>query len=437
MKLFLYLFYYSAKLLVRAARWVYYSERGLVNEERTDHKGPVILVSNHPGTVMDPLNSVVNMNRMVNFLANASLFNTKFSHWFLSTFYCIKIERYVDTGGKPLNNEAAFRQATNFLTGGGCLYIAPEGGSYEGRRIQKLKTGLARIALNTEQENDFNLGLQILPIGLNYSDPSKFRRPILVIMGEPFPVAIFKKDWEEDRRGAVRELTLHLKQCIADVILNTSDDEEDTLLANLEVMLHNESKLPLFEQYKRAKMVLQKIQKWRVEQQHFIADFSESVGTYFEKIQKINVEDVSLKTDSQQIFPQGLLLLLASPFALVGYATHFLPAFLIKKLSEKLSGDPVWAPTYKVAGGLVIYPVIILLQIRLLDVWFSTFGETGLYLKWLYIVGIIPTGLLAEWFIGKWKIFMSNWRFRRFAKTNQNEHRELLQQRELILQAIR
>ncbi len=392
------------------------------------------MVSNHPGTVMDPLNAVVNMDRMVNFLANASLFTTRFSNWFLSTFYCIKIERYVDTGGKPLNNEAAFRQATNFLTGGGCLYIAPEGGSFEGRRIHKLKTGLARIALNTEQENDFKLGLHILPIGLNYADPSKFRRPILVIMGEPFAVADFKKSWEEDRMEAVRKLTSHLKERMADLILNTSDDDEDALLANLEVMLQNDNKLPLPQQYRRSKRVLQKIQEWRAAQPAFYAGFSESVNAYFEKIKKSKIEDASLKTDPRPLFASGLALLLALPFAAVGYATHFLPAFLIKKLSDKLSGgDPVWDPTYKVMGGLVVYPMVILLQIKLLGMWFSTFGEMGVYLKWLYIAGIIPTGLLAEWFVGKWKLFVGNWRFRRFAK---KEKGELLRQRETILQAI-
>ena len=185
-----------------------------------DYKGPCIVVSNHPGTLMDPLNTAVLMKRRVHFLANATLFASRFGNWFFSNFYCIKIERFSDTKGKPLNNKEAFKMATDHLTNGGCLYMAPEGGSNAGRHLHKLKTGPARIALNTEVVNDFDLDLVILPVGLNYSNPTEFRSSLLTIMGEPIKVADFKKDWEKNQIGTVRKLTAVLKEKMEAILID-------------------------------------------------------------------------------------------------------------------------------------------------------------------------------------------------------------------------
>lgn len=430
MKTFLAIIYQVLKLLVRAIIWVYYFKVELENGEMNNIKGPCIVVSNHPGTIMDPLNAVVNLNRQVNFLANASLFKNKFSNWFLSTFYCIKIERYADTGGKPLDNEAAFRQATDFLTNGGCLYIAPEGGSYEGRRVNKLKTGLARIAFNTEQENDFKLGLQILPIGLNYADPYEFRRPILVNMGRPFMVSDFKEDWEQNDREAVRKLTAHLKAKMEEVILPTTDPEEDALLAKLEELVQNNEPLSLTGQYVRSKKILGNLQKLRSERPATFSGLSDLATFYFEELKKLDLKDASVAGNHRISI---LLLILAFPFAWIGIATHFLPAFLTKKLSDLLSSEPVWVPTFKVCGGLVIYPLVIFLQVKLLGLWFSSFGEMGVYLKWGYMAAIIPLGLVAEWSLEKWKLYKSR---QRFIHLGLKKQEDLMQQRKDILGTI-
>jgi 1-acyl-sn-glycerol-3-phosphate acyltransferase len=131
--------------------------------------------------MLDPLNAAEEIQTEVFFLANAGLFKNPVAGWILRKLYCIPIQRYEDTGGKPLNNKASFEQAIRHLAQGGCLYIAPEGTSYVNRRLRKLKTGTARIAFATESSHDFQLGLCILPVGLNYSDPTQFRSQLLTI----------------------------------------------------------------------------------------------------------------------------------------------------------------------------------------------------------------------------------------------------------------
>ena len=51
--------------------------------------------------------------------------------------------------------------------------------------LRNLKTGTARIALETEKRNEGKLGLKVVAVGLNYSQPEKFRSNILVNIDEP------------------------------------------------------------------------------------------------------------------------------------------------------------------------------------------------------------------------------------------------------------
>ena len=433
MKLFRILFYESVKLLVRLVRWVYYAKRATVNGGKVQHGGPCIIVSNHPGTLMDPLNTVVHMRRRIHFLANASLFKTPFSDWFFTNFYCIKVERYVDTGGRPLNNKNSFRLATEHLTRGGCLYMAPEGGSFEGRQLHKLKTGPARIALNTEQANGFNLGLEILPVGLNYSNPSEFRSELLTIFGEPVKVASFKNDWEADKIGAVRKLTARIRQHLLDVLLATADEEEDKLLAKAEIILQNDNPMPLFEHYQRAKDILREIQNWRKGQPEKYSNLKALTTAYFNKIKKLRVSDEAFVKMQHAGFKQNwpafiLTVVVAFPFFLLGYLSHFLPLMSTHQICRRLYDDPVWAPTFKPLVGIVAYLLFIVLQ-----TWLVYFFSKNTVVAAAYILVFFPAGLAAEWFIKKWKLFLEARRICHLAKRNKKEVEAVVQLRKDIL----
>lgn len=373
------------------------------------------------------------MKRRVNFLANAGLFGSPFSNWFFGTFYCIKIERYSDTGGKPLNNRKAFKMAADHLTNDGCLYMAPEGGSHAGRLERQLKTGAARIALNTEEANNFNLGLVILPFGLNYSNPGQFRSSLMTAIGEPIKVADFKEDWERDQIAAVRKLTAVLKKRLEALLVIAADEEEDQLLAKVEIMLQNEKELEGASLLGRSQKVLARMQNWRAEQPAFYLSFKEKIATYFQKLKAIGISDVSTKRKRNA---PVLWMALAAPVFLLGYLIHFLPAYLTKKISDRLSTDPAWLPTFKVMGGLVIYPLTLVLQFWLVSYCLSNFVEKENWWKWAYLASIFPAGLVAEKFIDEWALFSSNRRFRRFAKQQPAELEKLLSMRKEVLEGL-
>ncbi len=396
----LYVLYYFFKVLVRTSTWVYYSKVTVSGQRHHRSRNPCILVSNHPSTLLDPLNTAVEVDAEVNFLANASLFQHPIADWLLSRLYCIPIERYQDTGGKPLNNAASFKQATKFLSGGGCLYVAPEGTSFVERRLRKIKTGTARIAFAAEKANNWQLGLTILPVGLNYADPTKFRSELLTVFGEPIRVADFQDAHEADPVNAVQRLTAAIGEGIGAVIIDCEDGQQDELLHRLETILQNENALPPVEQLRRTQTVLARLRQWKASNLAEYEAFSISVFDYFNRINLLKISDLDVaKPQSNR---KTLSLAVTSPLFAMGWLSHVLPYFLTKKITDALNGDYHWVPTYKFTAGLVLYLLFIWVQTWLVGELAEQFGF-GSWVKWAYLLAYIPLGLIAEWWLKTWK----------------------------------
>ncbi|MEZ4983244.1 MAG: 1-acyl-sn-glycerol-3-phosphate acyltransferase [Saprospiraceae bacterium] len=149
-------------------------------------KEPCLLVSNHPNTLLDPLIPAEFARKQVFFLANAGLFAGTFQNWFLALFIVFRFYRPQDKGYNSGKNKGSFEKAENHLLKDGCLYVAPEGTSYIERRLRPMKTGTARIALQTLERSEFKKDIFILPVGLNYEDQTRFGNPFLSTLVTPY-----------------------------------------------------------------------------------------------------------------------------------------------------------------------------------------------------------------------------------------------------------
>ena len=160
--------------------------------------GPLLIASNHPNTLMDPLVAAVNRRQPIAFLAKSTFFQNPILRAIMESGNSIPIYRRQDleTGAETLTpaqleaqNEKAFGRCYDYFDEGGTIMIFPEGTSVSERRLRPLKTGAARIALGAEARRDFQLNLHILPLGINYFDPQRFRSDVFINPAEPIRVA--------------------------------------------------------------------------------------------------------------------------------------------------------------------------------------------------------------------------------------------------------
>ncbi len=142
--------YASLRLLARFWIWFLFREVAVRAAARVPATGPVLVCVNHPNNLIDSLLLAAVLSRKVHFLANASLFRNRLLGALLARAGAIPVHRRQDAPGAPDRTAATFAAARQALEDGRVLAIYPEGTTHAESRVQRIKTGAARIALDYE-----------------------------------------------------------------------------------------------------------------------------------------------------------------------------------------------------------------------------------------------------------------------------------------------
>ncbi|KAL7334472.1 Glycerol-3-phosphate/dihydroxyacetone phosphate acyltransferase [Mucor circinelloides] len=130
-----------------------------------------------------------------------------------------------------VDQTAVYDEVYNYLNRNECVTIFPEGGSHDRSEMLPLKAGFAVMALGAAAANP-GLDIKIVPVGLNYFHPDRFRSRAVVSFGQP--MTIDKADVEKyklggkDKREAVTKLLDQSDEAFKTVTVNAPD--YDTLM---------------------------------------------------------------------------------------------------------------------------------------------------------------------------------------------------------------
>ena len=128
-------------------------------------------------------------------------------------------------------NLSTFSAVTDALKAGEIVCLFPEGISHDEPQIQPLKTGAARMALLAESECMFQLGIQIIPVGLHLSKKEVFRSESAAWVGTPVTIdADVAETHGHDTRAAARALTDRIAEAMRTVTVNLNAWEDLELL---------------------------------------------------------------------------------------------------------------------------------------------------------------------------------------------------------------
>ena len=179
--------------------------------------GPVLLVANHPNSLLDPAMVALAARRPVRFLAKAPLFADPLVGFLVRGAGSIPVYRKSDDPSQVARNEEMFRAVHQALASGAAVGIFPEGLSHSDPSLAPLKTGAARIALGTLASH--GIRVPIVPIGSVFRDKNTFRSEALVTVGRPVAWDDLSPDAGGDGHG-VRELTHRIDRALRDVTVN-------------------------------------------------------------------------------------------------------------------------------------------------------------------------------------------------------------------------
>ncbi len=421
--------YKVLKVLVKLTMFFFFRRRIMKNVDNIPEKGPTILVANHPVTFLDPLLVAVATDRPVHFLAKGAMFKNKLIRIIFKAFKMIPIYRAQDNPGDMSKNQDTFRFCYEHLEEGGLVLIFPEGISVTDRTLKPLKTGVARIALGAEEQNDFNLGVQIVPIGLTYEAPHQFRKDVLVNVGKPIQMKQFEGQYVADQRNTVRQVIAEIGTQLTTLALNL-ETRSETKVADF-LLVENARKDMSFDQnVEEVKEVIQKMKKENFESSELLDKVHEVV----KKKEAMGLAGVSIEEDYSLLKETAIFLttlLVGIPMMLYGFVHNALIYYLSPIIARKISKEYEYqGPITMSAGmvlGLVLYPLF----------GWGMFELTGnFWIAMLYMVSIPLSGLITYGFYEQFDLLKSQWKLMVLFNKKRSQVAQLISDKQQVMSRL-
>ena len=390
----------------------FYPVIDITGQENLPTSGGMILVSNHPNGIIDPIPLMIKLERSIAFLAKSTLWAIPLLKSFLEAFDALPIYRHRDEGQRhgpkdgdaPIRNEETFTIARKLIKEGGILALFPEGTTHSESQLLPLRTGAARIALQNEADMNWAGQVSIVPIGLWYENKIRFRSSILLVVGEPFTLNNYQANYIEDERETVRLVTEKIEKGLNDVVLQAESREILRALPVVANWLNEGKPISLEEQHTQMQQLIGIYERMKQEAPERLNHIVDAMRRYDGLLRAMGMDDpwqVDLpKISGWQFFGRLLILILLAPFALLGLLVSYLPYQLTRFIAgQAIQNDYTQLSLAKILGGLLFF----LLTWVTLTIWTIIRWHIG----WGVLLFItIPVAILiALWWVEKVRIF--------------------------------
>jgi len=232
--------YWVVIRLFRALAYLYFAEVRASGRENLPGEGPVLIAANHPASVLDGFVLATQVPRMIHYLATSLLFRWRPVGALLRALGAIPVYRRGEGTGSADRNVEVFGKVFELFEAGGCVGIFPEGRNSPPGEVAPLRTGAARMALGAEARNDYRLGLEIVPVGINFASRELLMSSVVLRFGEPIRVADYAGMHREDPEAAVDTLTEDVRSAIQRQALYIEDRSLAELAVDLSAVFGHE-----------------------------------------------------------------------------------------------------------------------------------------------------------------------------------------------------
>ncbi|PKK51539.1 hypothetical protein CI102_5411 [Trichoderma harzianum] len=249
--------------------------------------------------------------------------------------------------------EAVFARLRN----GGCVGIFPEGGSHDRSELLPLKAGVAIMALGALADAP-NCGLKIVPVGMNYFHPHKFRSRAVIEFGAPFevPPHLVEMYQNNQRREAIGQLIDTVYQALSSVTVS-APDYDTLMMIQAARRLYNPTgkKLPLPVVVELNRRLALGYERYKTDER--ITSLSKSVKDYNSQLRYLNLRDHQVQYATMSIWKVIVLFIYRSIKLLILFLCTvpglllFSPVFVATKIISRNKAKAALAgSTVKIRG---------------------------------------------------------------------------------------
>lgn len=319
--------------------------------------GAVLILPNHPNSLLDPAVIWATAGRDVHFLAKSTLFGTPLQP-LLAGAGAIPVYRKLDQGVDTSKNTETFAAVEAAFAAGDAVCVFPEGISHSTGRLVPLRTGAARMALAAERKG---IHVAIVPVGLNFERKTVFRSRAIVVYGKPFSAA----DLPPEETQAVRALTDRMAQHIRRLLVEADPggdaavvDRVDRLYAAARGIAHDPQ-----ERVARRRAIAAGMERLRAADPQRYEEIFLKFRRYDDRLRRFGLRDRHLdwqisSGDAVRFAARELLAAVALvPLSALTMLLFAVPYLVTHAIARAFTRDTEVEATAKVLSGFVLYTV--------------------------------------------------------------------------------
>ncbi|MCB9252549.1 MAG: 1-acyl-sn-glycerol-3-phosphate acyltransferase [Flavobacteriales bacterium] len=413
---------------------VYFRRIYIVNKAQIRKNRAVFLTPNHPNSFIDGTILSVVIRRKLFLLARGDVFKKPLANRALRSMRLLPIYRSEDGAGneQPEKNRTTYEECFEIFRRNGSLLIFPEGICVTERRLRPLKKGTARMIIEAFEKYP-DLEIDIIPVGMNYSNPGKFREELCINFGQPINARdVFNEETLKSPAKAISDFNDQLSEMLQREMVIIDDPNNDELGDLYLKMVRNKYK-PAFWGFtkntknrflveKRAANDLNELHQ--KDPQRF-EQFKSKVYDYFKMLDQLKINEKIFSIPVYEIILYFIFVIILSIPALFGLILNFPPVVLSKKIAKKMVKRIEFYDSVNIGAGTILAFLYFSLLFLIL---LPFFGWKAL----LMVIGIRITGFIYLFWIEAFNNVF-DWLKLSVFKEGRTQKRSLISQRKFIL----
>jgi hypothetical protein len=366
---------------------------------------------------------------------------------FLAACGAVPVYRRQDDPARMDKNAETFRACFEMLARGRLIGIYPEGTTHAESRVQRIKTGAARIALEYEARRPAGGGapLALIPVGLTFEARKSFRGRVRVAFGEPIPVAPYAEPYREDPVKAVDALTTAIQWAMEAEIVHVVRMERADLVHVVEELYRGDLVRELQQErglspgqidtFRLSQSIADAVAYFEAHEPDRVSRISHLVERYRSMLAAYRVRDQAVRARLERRPIRARLrhswqASAGLPLFLYGAAVNFLPYVVPRWLAHRVADKETSYATTRLLASVVAVPLF-----WGLETW-AVFRLGGPEWALAFLVSLPLSGLAAFRYLGGIGRVRSELRFTVLAARHGRAATRLLAARRRIVEEL-
>jgi hypothetical protein len=353
----------------------------------------------------------------------------------------VPIYRLRDGGGHASvkKNLDSFKVVFDLLDKRKKIIVLAEGISLQERRLQPIQKGTAKMAFSYLEQGGHD-DLKILPIGITYSRPSKFRGDVYYRIGEAILVKDYYEEYLQQPAQTIVKLTGLIEERMKPLVPTLLHKENDVLVEQLQPILKKQfikerhltyNNLEHQQQY--WEFIISKLNDITEKQPEKIIEIRSRVDSYTKQLHELKIKDhllyKTLHHKSMLTVLNFILLIIGFPIYLVGKVLNWIPYYYGKKIADRTCKDIEFHAAVNFGAGSFIWMISFLIELLLIG--FIT--KSSIILSLYALIKVICGRIGLSYSAFRKKMFGSI-RLHKIKRGNLSLYNKLFNQRNTIVQ---